>query len=324
MASCHEELLQSAIAAAAKEKPKNIYFVACGGSLAFMHNQQYIIDRETDIPSYILSSNEFIYRAPKALGSGSLVITCSHSGNTPETVEATKFARAKGALTVAYSFKDDSPLWQNADYNLHYDWGPESNAYDHRSGMALRFIFGFLNALQNKRIYERALLIVKDLQRIFDRNKAKFSNAADAFGSTYKRESIIYTMGSGPLYGEAYSFAICLLQEMQWVHSAAIHSGEYFHGPFEITDDDVPFLILKTDGETRPLDDRAHNFASKFSKKVTVVDAAGFDWTGVDETLHSYFSAPLMGAVLRTYAERLAEHRGHPLSVRRYMWKMEY
>jgi len=324
MVSHHEELLQTAIAAAAKEKPRNIYFVACGGSLAFMYNQQYIIDRETDIPSFIYSSNEFIHRSPKSLGPGSLVITCSHSGNTPETVEAAKFAREKGALTVSYSFKEDSPLWQAAEYNLHYDWGPDSNAYDHRSGMAIRFIFGFLNALQHNKMYGMALEAVKGLQDIFNRNKAKFSKAADAFGLAHKRESIIYTMGSGPLYGEAYSFAICLLQEMQWIHSAAIHSGEYFHGPFEITDNDVPFLLLKTDGETRPLDDRAYDFASKFSKKVTVVDAKEFDWAGIDESLHSYFATPLMGAVLRTYAERLAEHRGHPLSVRRYMWKMEY
>jgi fructoselysine 6-phosphate deglycase len=111
---------------------------------------------------------------------------------------------------------------------------------------------------------------------------------------------------------------------MQWVHSAAIHSGEYFHGPFEITDYDVPFLLMKTAGETRPLDERALAFATKFSKKLTVVDAEDFDWTGIDASLKSYLSAPIFGAVLRVYAERLAEHRGHPLSVRRYMWKMEY
>jgi len=179
MVSHHEELLQTAIAAAAKEKPRNIYFVACGGSLAFMYNQQYIIDRETDIPSFIYSSNEFIHRSPKSLGPGSLVITCSHSGNTPETVEAAKFAREKGALTVSYSFKEDSPLWQAAEYNLHYDWGPDSNAYDHRSGMAIRFIFGFLNALQHNKMYGMALEAVKGLQDIFNRNKAKFSKAAD-------------------------------------------------------------------------------------------------------------------------------------------------
>lgn len=324
MAIDHGQLLAAAIEAVKRNKPRNIYFVACGGSLAYMYNQQYIIDRETDIPSFVVSSNEFIHRDPKGLGKGSLVVTCSHSGNTPETVEATSFARRKGALTVAYSFKPDSPLWNAAEFNLHYDWGPDADAYDHRAGMALRFIFGLLEALQPDARYRKALDAVKNLQAIFNRNKVKFAAAADTFGSSHKREPIIYTMGSGPVYGEAYSFAICLLQEMQWVHSSAIHSGEYFHGPFEITDYDVPFLLMKTAGETRPLDERARLFAEKYSKKVSVVDAEAFDWTDIDPALKSYFSAPIFGAVLRTFAERLAEHRGHPLSVRRYMWKMEY
>ena len=172
--------------------------------------------------------------------------------------------------------------------------------------------------------FERALKTLKGLNAIFEGNKAKFASAADAFGKNSKREKIIYTMGSGPVYGEAYSFAICLLQEMQWVHSAAIHSGEYFHGPFEITDFDVPFIMMKTVGETRPLDDRAYNFLKRYCEKITLVDAASFDWSGVDEDLKSYFSAPIFGAVMRTYAEKLSEYRGHPLSVRRYMWKMEY
>ena len=320
----HGQLLAATIKAIKDKNPKNIYFVACGGSLAYMYNQQYIFDRETSIPSFVLSSNEFIHRCPKALGPDSLVVSCSHSGATPETVEATAFARGKGALTVAYSFKVDSPLWLAAEYNLHYDWGPDSDAYEHRAGMALRFVFGMLDALQPSPLYKKGLEAVKGLQGIFGRNKAKFVAEADAFGSSHKREPIIYTMGSGPVYGEAYSFAICLLQEMQWIHSAAIHSGEYFHGPFEITDFDVPFLLMKTAGETRVLDERALAFASKFSRKVTVVDAEDFDWTGIDKDLKSYFSAPIFGAVLRTFAERLAEHRGHPLSVRRYMWKMEY
>lgn len=324
MSATYEGLLNAAVAAATKVKPRNMYFVACGGSLAYMYNQQYIIDRETDIPSAILSSNEFIHRNPKGLGPGSVVVLCSHSGNTPETVAAAEFARKKGALTIAYSYKVDSPLWNAAEYQLQYDWGPEADAYNHRAGMALRFVFGFLNALSPSPLYAKALEAAKKLQAIFNANKALFASRADAWGSSHKREPIIYTMASGPVYGEAYSFSICLLQEMQWVHSSSIHSGEYFHGPFEITDYDVPFMIYKTVGETRPLDERAEAFARKFSKNVTAIDAADFDWSGVDESLRSYFSAPVFGAILRTYAERLAEHRGHPLSVRRYMWKMEY
>jgi fructoselysine 6-phosphate deglycase len=324
MPSIHDDYLEKAIEAAKNKQPKNIYFVACGGSMAYMYNQQYIFDTETKLPSFVFNSNEFIHRNPKGLGPNSLVITCSHSGNTPETLSATRFAREKGAMTVAYTFKEDSPLWQEAEYKLHYDWGPDSNAYEHRAGIALRFVFGLLNALQPQNKYQKAHEAVKNLNDVFERNKQKFAHKADTFGMEYKREPLVYTMGSGPVYGEAYSFAICLLQEMLWVHSAAIHSGEFFHGPFEITDYDVPFLLFKTAGETRPLDDRSEKFVKKYSQRVTVVDAIDFDWTNVDEELYPYFSAPIFGAVARTYAERLAEHKGHPLSVRRYMWKTEY
>jgi len=323
--SCDQvQQLSVAITAVKARKPRKVYFVACGGSLAYMYQQQYILDVEMPVATTVISSNEFIHRNPKDLGPDCLVISCSHSGNTPETVEATAFARRKGALTIAYSFKEESPLGSAAEYNLRYEWGDEADAYRGRTGMALRLIFGILEALQPAPKYALALETLKGLNGVLARNKAKFAAAADTFGSDYKRAPLIYTMGSGAAYGEAYSFAICLLQEMLWIHSAAIHSGEYFHGPFEITDYDVPFLVLKTAGETRPLDERAHAFMRKYSQKITVVDAQDFDWSGVDPSLHSYFSAAIFGAVLRSYAEGLAEHRGHPLSVRRYMWKMEY
>ena len=30
------------------------------------------------------------------------------------------------------------------------------------------------------------------------------------------------------------------------------------------------------------------------------------------------------GTLLRVYCDKLADSRGHPLTVRRYMWKMDY
>lgn len=324
MSENHAQQLDTAIEAVKQRRPHNIYFVACGGSLASMYSQQYAYDVETDIATTAITSNELIHRNPKALGKDSLVILCSHSGNTAETVKAAEFARSKGALTVAYTNLVDSPLWKAAEYKLHYEWGHDCDSYERQPGIVLRFTFGCLDALYPNTKFKRVQETARDLTGIFARNKEKFAAAADAFGASYKRENIIYTMGSGPIYGEAYSFAICLLQEMQWIHAAAIHSGEYFHGPFEVTDYDVPFLLMKTVGETRPLDDRAHAFLDRYSQKVTVVDAAEFDWSGIAEDLKGYFVAPIFDTVMRGYADRLAEHRGHPLSVRRYMWKMEY
>ena len=61
--------------------------------------------------------------------------------------------------------------------------------------------------------------------------------------------------------------------EMQWLDSSSIHTGEYFHGPFEITDANRPFMIQISEGTTRELDERALTFLKKYAKRIEVLDA---------------------------------------------------
>ena len=76
-------------AAAAREAVTDMFFVACGGSNALLMSGHYAVEREAEkIASFSYSSAEFLARAPRRLGKGSVVILCSHSGNTPETVAA--------------------------------------------------------------------------------------------------------------------------------------------------------------------------------------------------------------------------------------------
>ncbi|MDO4483813.1 MAG: SIS domain-containing protein [Clostridia bacterium] len=355
--------LNASIEAVKGREIDNIYFVACGGSKAIFDPAQYIFDRESAIPTFVFNANEFIHRCPKGLGEKSLVVTCSHSGNTLETTRATQLANDKGALTISFSFQKDSPLWNATQNPISYTWGPESDPGDSNNPMLYRLVFGILNVLQPNEKYERAIKCCDNVGAVFAANKALFAERAEAFGAKYKNEKLIYTMSSGPCYGVAYSFAICLLQEMQWIHSEPIHTGEFFHGPFEVTDADVPFIVLKNygadcddnvkanwiteygadyhrplvaldsavgeyadsmNGETRVLDVRAEAFIKRFSDKVITIDCNEFDMNGIDEDLRGYFAVLVAGVVLRSYADTIAYHRGHPLSVRRYMWCMEY
>jgi fructoselysine 6-phosphate deglycase len=114
------------------------------------------------------------------------------------------------------------------------------------------------------------------------------------------------------------------LMEMQWIHSHALHAGEYFHGPFEILDKDVPVIQLLGLDETRPLEERSLEFTQKYCNRLVVLDALEFDLTGVAETVKGYIAPLVLQTVLRQYAEELAEARNHPLSTRRYMWKVPY
>ena len=193
--------LNEAIDAVRGRRIENVYCVACGGSKAIFDPVQYIFDRETTIPSFVYTANEFVHRCPKGLGKNSLVISCSHSGNTPETVQATALAGEKGALTISFAFKTESPLWEATQHGVSYEWGPETDAGNHNNGMLFRVAFGVLNALQPCEKYERAVKACDALDETFRVNKEKFASRADAFGSKYKRSPLIYTMSSGPCYG---------------------------------------------------------------------------------------------------------------------------
>lgn len=304
---------------------ERVFFVACGGSSSLMYASKYVLDRESEtIDSDLYSSNEFVHRNPRKLNEKSLVILCSHFGKTPETVEAARFAREKGALTVSLTFAPDGPLAQESEHVIVYQDGKETNYINEAPAIMLELVFGLLFIKEGNGKFQDVVSSLENLGPILEKEKQKSLVKAKEFASSYKDEKVIYTMGSGANYGIAYWFAICLLMEMQWIHSHAIHAGEYFHGPFEILDKDVPVIQLLGLDETRPLEERSLAFTQKYGERLIVLDAKEFDLTGVAESVKGYIAPLVLQAVLRQYAEELAEARNHPLSTRRYMWKVPY
>lgn len=321
----YQQEIKDAVAACQKIGEINhVYFAACGGSMAFMQPGEYIINRECDIPATILPSREFITRDPHDLGEKSLVVTCSHSGSTPETNEAAKFAKEKGALTIGIAFTPDSDLEKNTDFTLHYSWGKGTDASDLNTGVLYGFIFSFLKAMTGDAKFDKGLAALEHLETMAERTRQQFGETAKKWTSELKRENLIYAVGSGINAGEVYSFSACWLQEMQWINSSYINSAEYFHGPFEITDFDVPFIICEGMGVTRKMDQRVVDFAKQHSDKVYVIDNAEFDMQEVDNEFKEYYSQILSGVVFRLLAEGFSYERGHSLEARRYMWHLDY
>ena len=147
---------------------------------------------------------------------------------------------------------------------------------------------------------------------------------AEAFAEEYQNDSVIYTMGSGAAYGAAYMESICIFMEMQWLDSSSIHTGEFFHGPFEVTDANRPFMIQISEGSTRELDERALTFLKTYAKRIEVLDAKELGLSTIDASVVDYFNHALFNNVYPIYNHALAVKREHPLTTRRYMWKVEY
>lgn len=325
-ASTIEGQLQSARQAIAKHGGvQRIILSACGGSYANMMPVEYFLDtRASSFDSQAINAAELTARDSLRVNSSSVVILCSHSGTTPETVAAAHYARERGALTVAFTFDPQSPLAAAAEHVIAYQHGEGKHEDRVAPALLLRLAAGILDDLDGTSLSADTDAAVAQLGKLAPAVREDYASEADRWAFANRREELIYTMASGSNYGAAYSFAICLLQEMQWVHSACIHAGEYFHGPFEITDFDVPFIALKGLDATRPVEQRAEDFVTRYSKNVLVIDANRFGLQNVADHIRGDFAHLLFSVALRVFADALADHRGHPLSVRRYMWRMEY
>ena len=117
---------------------------------------------------------------------------------------------------------------------------------------------------------------------------------------------------------------ICILMEMQWINASCIHAGEFFHGPFEITDANTPFMIQISEGKTRALDERALRFLKQYGRRYEVFDAKELGLSTIPGEVVDYFNHSLFNNVYTVYNKKLADIRRHPLTTRRYMWKVQY
>lgn len=317
------ELVQEILA---KRSIKSVYFAACGGSLAAYYPAKYLLEKESCSLVRIgwHPANEFVQDPPACLNEESLVVICSHQGTTPETLQAGKVAKEHGAVVVAFTYAPGSEITTVADYSFGYSWGEGCTYSEKKESLGVLLAMELLHQLEGWKKYDNAMASFARYNDVVARAKEMVADDAIAFAEANKTEKVMYTVGSGACWGSAYIESICILMEMQWIHSGCIHSGEFFHGPLEITDTETPFLVFAGDGPTRPLDDRVLEFLCKYGRKVYVLDAKQMGINVLDDEVVEYFSALLLTAVCDVYNAALAQARKHPLSTRRYMWKVAY
>lgn len=305
---------------------KSIVFVGCGASKADLYPAKYFLDQNANqLRVSHFTANEFNYATPRSVDEHTVVISASLGGTTPETVQANAVAKEKGATVISLTRSVDSPLTKDADYVIYHRFSENYAAKLEKTGFCLQLAVELLNQIEGYADYDK---MMAGFSKIYDLSQVSAENArlqAKQFAERFKDEKVIYVMSSGATHEVAYSSSICLLMEMQWINSGTLHAGEFFHGPFEITDKNVPFILLMNDGRTRAIDARALTFLDRFDAKTEVVDA--LDWglsAEIDKEVLDYFNPFVITAVFRVYAEELAKARQHPLTKRRYMWKLEY
>ncbi len=192
-------------------------------------------------------------------------------------------------------------------------------------GVVYRIINEFLHQTEDS--YEKYEEMKKGLNKIdgiIEKAKEVQLSAARQFAQNYRKQNFLYILGSGANTSHAYGFSICSLMEMQWMDCAFINSAEFFHGPFEVLQDDEVYIQCVNVGQTRVLDTRSRDFIKKYNGQLETIDAKDFGLDTIDGSVIDYFNPMVFYEMGVLYRDQLGEKRGHPTDVRQYMGKVDY
>jgi len=303
---------------------KRLYFVGCGAPNRLMAMMEYWGQRvavNTEIRRYFPA--EFINQNPASLDENTLVILGSHSGTTKETVDAARFLQDKPCTTVGFTQKAGAPLAQVVEYPLPY--GETKAGYYANYIVMQALVSGFLKVTEaGWQVHDKLLDSLGALPNALAETALQNDARATEEARLYKDDRIMYVVAGGPMFSTAYVLGVCVLMEMQWMHVQPVVAAEFFHGPFEIVDETVPLILLVGEDPSRPEAERVVRFCKKFTERLMIYDSKDFTMPGIAEEVRPIVAPMILEAALSRFPEHLAVWHAHPLSTRRYMWKMEY
>jgi len=250
---------------------RQIYFVGSGGSWASMWSGKLLCDRFVPAAADVSLSYDLIWRAPRRLGPEAVVFVASYSGQTEDTLAALRFARERGARTVALVGKPGTPIAEEADEALVY---ASPGLYNLPLAAVTAFVCEW-GRLEGDR----------EAAEVADALAGVPARVGEAFRSTRERgrelalelasSELIYCLAAGTLYGLAYKFGLTVFMENMRIHSSVIDSTEFRHGPAEMLDRHAPDMIFLLGRDaSRPLGERSAAVAASQGARVRVFDAA--------------------------------------------------
>lgn len=300
------------------KKFENILFTASGGSLAMMQPFDYMISVMSKLNVQSQVSAELLAVGNMHLTDRTIVFMASKSGDTRETVEAARYIKEKGATIISVLGVEESPLGKLSDYTVIY-----------KDGRPQEYVLYMLvgKILHNLGYFDEYVQFADELKNLpaalLSVGKASDIKARE-FAMKYKDAPYQIWIGSGNLWGPTYSFAMCVLEESQWLRTKSVTSPEFFHGTIELVEKDVCVALNMTEGQTRVLDERVKNFVAGYTDDFTVFDAADYELPGISDKFRWMLSPVVINAVLSRVGKNFEDIRNHSLEIRHYYRKLEY
>jgi glutamine---fructose-6-phosphate transaminase (isomerizing) len=234
-----------------------VFVVACGTAFHSGLIAKYAIEHWTRVPVEVEMASEFRYRDP-VLDRQTLVVAISQSGETADTLEAVRHARAQKARVLAICNTNGAQIPRESDGVLYTHAGPEIGVAATKTftaQVAAVELVGLALAQARGTKYE------DEIAREFDTLAAVPELMAQtlaivepvrALGREIAASKAVLFLGRHVGYPVALEGAL-KLKELAYMHAEGFPAGELKHGPIALIEDDLPVVVVMPSPIGRPL-----------------------------------------------------------------------
>jgi glucosamine--fructose-6-phosphate aminotransferase (isomerizing) len=227
-----------------------VFIVACGSAYHSGLVGKYAIERWCRLPVQVEMASEFRYRDP-VVDRHTLVIAVSQSGETADTLEAVRHARAQRAWVLAVTNTVGSTIARESDAALYTRCGPEVAVASTKAVIAqivAMYLVGlYLAQLRGTRDPDEVRAHLRDLQEIPDLIGTVLTRMDPVrdLAKEVARASRVLFIGRHVGYPMALEGAL-KLKELAYISAEGFPAGEIKHGPIALVDEGTPVVVLAT------------------------------------------------------------------------------
>jgi glutamine---fructose-6-phosphate transaminase (isomerizing) len=225
-----------------------VFVVACGTAYHSGLLAKYAIEHWTRLPVEVEVASEFRYRDP-VLDRSTLVVAISQSGETADTLEAVRHAKAQKAKVLAICNTNGSQIPRECDAVLYTRAGPEIGVASTKTFLAqvaANYLLGLALAQARGTKYpdevERDYRELEAMPDLVAQVIAAMGPVAD-LAYRFAQSTCVLFLGRHVGYPVALEGAL-KLKELAYMHAEGFAAGELKHGPIALIEDDLPVIVV--------------------------------------------------------------------------------
>lgn len=238
------------------EKWHQIYIVACGTAYHAGLVGKTILEKTLKIPVFVEVASEFRYREPM-LDENTLVIVISQSGETADTLEGAREAKAAGASVLAITNVVGSSIARESDMVVYLWAGPEisvASTKAYTSMLIALYLIGFYFGDVAGRVDEAKMqTMLRALEALPEQAEEILApeniDRIKAIAAEYKDAKDLFYIGRGMDWAVAQEGAL-KLKEISYIHAEAYAAGELKHGTLALISDETPVISVALQQKT--------------------------------------------------------------------------